>query len=92
MIPGSRPPVAECGCYSLNGMNLGFTSGIALMGVLMASGYRAHTGHAMAGTGAPVSPAGFAAATHDAYLVMAGVAAVATLLAVVQERKAPRAG
>jgi MFS family permease len=69
--------------------NLGFSSGIALMGVLVASGYRAHTGHAMAGTGAPVSPVGFAAATHDAYLVMAVIAVVATLLAAVQDRKAP---
>ena len=38
MIPGSRPPVAECGCYSLNGMNLGFTSGILSAPVSAAAG------------------------------------------------------
>jgi hypothetical protein len=40
------------------------------------------------GSGAPVDHAGFAAATHDAYLVMAGIAIVATALAAVQKRAA----
>lgn len=71
--------------------NLGFTSGAALMGALMASRYFAHTHAVLAGAGAGVSAAGFAAATRDAYRVMAGVAGVATLLAAVQKRTAPAA-
>ena len=27
-IPGSNPPVAECGCYALSGENLGTTSAV----------------------------------------------------------------
>ncbi len=71
--------------------NLGFTSGAALMGALMASRYFAHTHTVLAGAGAGVSAAGFAAATRDAYRVMAGVAGVATLLAAAQKRPAPAA-
>jgi EmrB/QacA subfamily drug resistance transporter len=69
--------------------NLGFTSGAALMVALMASRYLAHSGRVLEGSGRPVDAPSFAAATHDAYLVMAAVAVVATVLAAVQRRSAP---
>ena len=72
--------------------NLGFTAGIALMGALMASRYLAHAHRVLEGSGAPVDHAGFAAATHDAYLVMAAIAVVATVLAAAQKREAGTAG
>jgi MFS family permease len=72
--------------------NLGFTAGTALMGALMASRYLAHAHRVLEGAGAPVDHAGFAAATHDAYMVMAAIAAVATLMALAQKREAGTAG
>ena len=70
--------------------NLGFTSGAALMGALMASRYAAHAHRVLEGSGRPVDGPGFAAATHDAYLVMAAIAVVATAMAAAQRRGGPR--
>lgn len=72
--------------------NLGFTSGTALMGALMAGRYLAHAHRALEGANLPVDRAGFALATHDAYLVMAAVAVVATLMAAAQKRERPARG
>jgi MFS family permease len=71
--------------------NLGFTSGAALMGALMASRYALHAHRVLEGAGLPVDVPGFAAATHDAYLVMAGIAVVGTVMAASQDRSAPAA-
>ncbi len=72
--------------------NLGFTAGTALMGALMASRYLAHAHRVLEGAGVHVDRPGFAAATHDAYMVMAAIAAIAAVLAVVQKRGAGPAG
>jgi len=66
--------------------NLGFSSGAALMGALLASGYLAHAGRVLEGGGAPVDRAAFVVATHDAFVVLAVVAVVGTLLAAIQRR------
>ncbi len=71
--------------------NLGFSSGAAMMGALMASRYQRHTGQVLSGLGTRVHAAGFAAATRDAYAVMAVIAIVGTLLAAVQKRTATAA-
>jgi MFS family permease len=67
--------------------NLGFSSGAAFMGAMMASRYSHHAGHPMGGSGAPMSPTGFAAATRDAYAALTALAALATLLAALQPRR-----
>lgn len=74
--------------------NLGFTSGATMIGTLMAVRYLARSGRVLAtGHGAAaVNRAAFAAATHDAYMVLAGVAVVATVLAALQVRPAPATG
>jgi len=66
--------------------NLGFTSGAALTGALMASRYALHAHRVLEGAGRPVDAAGFAAATRDAFLVMALIAAAGTLMAAAQRR------
>jgi len=68
--------------------NLGFSSGAALMGALVASSYLRHAGRALEGARAPVDAAAFAAATREAYAVLAGIAGLATLLAALQRRSA----
>jgi EmrB/QacA subfamily drug resistance transporter len=86
LVPSDRLGIAS----GLQGTtrNLGFTSGTALMGSLMAGRYMAHAGRALEGANLPVDRAGFAAATHDAYIVMAVIAAVATGLAALRARPA----
>jgi len=71
--------------------NLGFTSGAALMGALMASRYLVHAHRVLEGSGASVDAAGFASATRDAYVVMSGIAIVATVMAALQKRAAAQA-
>lgn len=72
--------------------NLGFTSGATLIGALMTIRYLARSGRVLAaGARSAVDRAAFAGATHDAYMVMAGIAVVATLLAAVQKRGTPAA-
>lgn len=67
--------------------NLGFTSGTALMGALMASHYLMHAGVPLAGGfDEHVNAAAFVAATHDAYVILAAIAVAATVLASLQKR------
>ena len=90
----SLVPRAQLGIASgLQGTtrNLGFTCGAALMGGLMASRYAMHAHRPLDMTGGPMDVAGFAAATRDAYLVLAAVAVVGTLMAAVQKRGRPAA-
>jgi len=86
LVPRARLGIAS----GLQGTtrNLGFSSGAALMGALMASRYFLHAGRALEGSAAPVDAAAFAWATRDAYLVLAVVAALATALAAAQRRPA----
>lgn len=73
--------------------NLGFTAGATLSGTLMAVRYLARSGRVLVGGHGPaVNRPAFAAATHDAYLLLASVAVVATLLAAIQRRPSPAAG
>lgn len=67
--------------------NLGMTTGATFIGAIMAARYLVRAGRVLSGgAGASVDRVAFAASTHDAYLVLAGVAVVATILAAVQER------
>jgi EmrB/QacA subfamily drug resistance transporter len=66
--------------------NLGFTSGTALMGALLAGRYLAHAHRPLEGANLPVDRAGFALAVHDAFLVMMAIAVVGTLMAAAQKR------
>ncbi|MCC6649861.1 MAG: hypothetical protein IT348_01785, partial [Candidatus Eisenbacteria bacterium] len=72
--------------------NLGITAGATLIGTLMAVRYLARSGRVLStGSGVALNRAAFAGATHDAYMVMAAVAVVATILAAAQDRSAPAA-
>lgn len=72
--------------------NLGITAGATLIGTLMALRYLARSGRVLStGGGVAIHRAAFAGATHDAYMVMAAVAVVATILAAAQDRSAPAA-
>ncbi len=72
--------------------NLGLSSGAAMMGALLASGYLKHAGRVLEGGAARVDGRAFTASTHDAYVVLTAVAVVGTLLAAIQKREpSPRA-
>jgi EmrB/QacA subfamily drug resistance transporter len=71
--------------------NLGLSSGAALMGALLASGYLAQAGRVLEGGGPPVDHPGFVTATQGAFVVLTAIAVAGTLLAAVQ-RRAPAAG
>jgi len=64
--------------------NLGIASGAALMGAIVASRYARHGGGTLAAGALGRIPAAFTAATHDAYLALGAVAALATILALCQ--------
>ena len=67
--------------------NLGMTVGATFIGAVMAARYLVRSGRVLSsGAGTGVDRAAFAASTHDAYLVLAGVAVVATILAAIQDR------
>lgn len=69
--------------------HLGIATGAALMGAIVASRYHTHGGGVLASTSSSgVDAPAFAAATHDAYLAMAILAAVAT--GVAWRQRAPR--
>lgn len=61
---------------------LGLSTGIALSGAVLVARYRAHA-HAPLHIGAPggVDHAAFVSATHETFLVLAGLAVVATIVA-----------
>ncbi len=68
---------------------LGLSAGAAFMGAMLASRYAAHAGRALESATGAVDRAAFATATHDAYLVLAGVAIACTILALTQHRPGP---
>ena len=68
---------------------LGLSAGAAFMGAVLASRYLAHAGRALESATGAVDRAAFASSTQDAYLVLAGVAVVCTLLAAMQHRPGP---
>ncbi len=66
--------------------NLGFAGGAAVMAALAASRYAAHGGGALAAHPEALNADALTRATHDAYLVMAVLAAIGVVLVLLQQR------
>lgn len=66
--------------------NLGLSSGAAFVSAVLASRYLAHAGRVLEGGSGPVDRAAFVAASHDAFLALAVVAAVAAVMSAIQRR------
>ena len=86
----SLVPHAQLGIASgLQGTtrNLGFSTGAAFVGAVLASRYLAHAGRVLEGGRGPVNRAAFVAASHEAFVALAVVALAGAVLAVVQRRE-----